>query len=119
MADDKKKRNELTNISIFDVQLEQSKIVSEYPGSKSTLILWLKEFSEKLGILKQNQYMKNAKVYFSLSSIAPLTPLNFILLLNRIKKAYNNRIQLIKDFEKKNNSKIVLHSRITSNKTPR
>ncbi len=110
MADAKRKRSELSNISVYDVQIEQSQIIEEYPGKKSTLILWLKEFSGKLGLLTKNQYAKNAKVYFSLNKIAPLRFNNSHKLFNRVKRTYYARLEVIKAIQKKNKSKIKFHS---------
>ena len=109
-ADAKRKRSELSNISVYDVQIEQSQIIEEYPGKKSTLILWLKEFSGKLGLLSKNQYTKNAKVYFSLNKIAPLHFNNSLKLYSRIKRKYYARLEVIKVIQEKKNSQIKFHS---------
>ena len=71
-AEKKIKREGLKNLSIYDIQLEQSKIITNYQGKASTLRLWLSQFSSSLGILSRSQRMKNAKIYYSLKKIAPL-----------------------------------------------
>ena len=109
-AKEKKKRSELPNISLFDIQLEQSKIINDYPGNKSTLILWLKKFCDDLRILTRTQYKKNAKIYFSLNKIAPLASLDFTTVLDRIKKTYKSRVLIIQAKEKKDKSEIKFHS---------
>ena len=108
-AHEKMKRSELTHISIFDIQLDQSKIIRDYPGSSSTLRLWLKEFCSSLKILTQSQNKKNAKIYFSLNKIAPLTISNFNRLFKRITRAYTSRVSILKAKELKNKVKIKVY----------
>ncbi len=98
------KKDRISNI--FDIQLGQAYITSECKGKKTTLISWLKEFCDELGLLTRNQYMKNALVSYSLNKIAPLNKSDLSPLISRIKRAYDARIQHIKSLSNKKNPKI-------------
>lgn len=105
----KQEDDELKNLSIYDVQLEQSKIIADYPGKKSTLLLWLNEFSSKFNLLTRNQQIKNAKVYYSLKKIAPLKSDRFESLLESIHNGYRKRIEKLKDLSSKKDAPIKFH----------
>lgn len=100
-----KNKDELSGLSIYDVQIEQAHIVGDYSGSKSTLILWLSEFCKDYGLFTRNQFMKNALVYYKLNKVAPL-PSDVSEFVSNIKKVYNDRIEYIRSIARKKNSKL-------------
>lgn len=107
---------ELKDLTLYDIQLEQSKIINEYPGKKSTLLLWLSEFSSTLRLLTRSQKMKNAKVYYSINRIAPLKANRFESLIKNVKKAYQDRVAALKELELKDSKPIVFHQLEIPNK---
>ncbi|NVM52236.1 MAG: hypothetical protein HWN66_00945 [Candidatus Helarchaeota archaeon] len=110
MAEKKRRgEKELKNLSMHDIQLEQTKIVDDYPGKRSTLYFWLNEFSNKLRLLVKIQPVKGGKVYYSLNKIAPLKPNRFEDLLEKIQRSYKRRIEELKKIESKSNTPIIFH----------